>query len=768
MDPAVALWVLIPLAAVHVLAWWQRPRHVFWFQIGVDLLLAAFCGRILATGEHIGPGVPDGETWGAPVHVAGSPEQSDLPLQFAVWWEEVRRLAAHGEPPWISDRIGGGVSLYAGGQSGLPFPLQAPVWTLGAERGTDVMAAWKLELAALGGFLLLRRWRLRPAAAAAGALSYAFGLYEMSWLVVPLAWVVAAAPWVMWALVATLRGSRRAAAGLALMLGMLAGWSVHPESAVFLSLAVAGAGIILAWGRWRRLARLAAPFALAVAVAGVGALPTLAAISDSAKLVSAATATYPMPFVDNALRAKAVALLAVPWREGAPMDGTWSQPFANAAVAVGVGTAALCFLLVAAPRRRHRRVAAAMAAIGAGAAILVWQVPGVAQVLGRVPGLSVMTWSRAGFLVSFAIAVLAALAVDAWLRRPQRARFAITCAVFQLLVALLVITVPEARMRSRAWRGAWVPGVLAVSAPLAPLGGGIVLPLAVAGGALAEEWDLLPSSRARQGDTVLAAELRRHLLEDGGRLVGTGSALEPNLAARWGAADLRDHDPMRPRELAILHEALGCGRSALAGPLTRPCSGLLGAWGVRWLVTPPEGIVREPCPGCPGDGGWDEVYAGPTGRLYRNRGFLPVIRLVGRVVDRSDRTGPCLEGLDFATMAVQGAGQRGQPDLPGGATGTLDVLEDRPAVHRVRVATDGEMLAVLHVPRAPGWTARLDGRHVPILTVDLAAMGARVPAGTHVVSWTYSPPLLLAGVALTLVGLSGCCVLAFAHGRRRA
>ncbi|MGC8917624.1 MAG: hypothetical protein ACP5NF_11675, partial [Thermoanaerobaculum sp.] len=26
-------------------------------------------------------------------HLHGSPEQSDLPLQFAVWWEEVRRLA---------------------------------------------------------------------------------------------------------------------------------------------------------------------------------------------------------------------------------------------------------------------------------------------------------------------------------------------------------------------------------------------------------------------------------------------------------------------------------------------------------------------------------------------------------------------------------------------------------------------------------------------------------------------------------------------------
>jgi hypothetical protein len=192
MGAAVALWILVPLALVHILA--RRNRTLLLFQIAVDVGLVLLPGRVLLRGLHVGPGVPGASAWGAPVAVTGSTEQSDLPLEFSVWWEEVRRLVAQGEPPWISDRIGGGAPLYANGQTEVPFPLQMPVWVLGAERGTDVMTVWKLELAALGGFLLLRRLGTVPVAAATGALAFGFGLYPLSWLVVPLA-AVALAPW---------------------------------------------------------------------------------------------------------------------------------------------------------------------------------------------------------------------------------------------------------------------------------------------------------------------------------------------------------------------------------------------------------------------------------------------------------------------------------------------------------------------------------------------------------------------------------------------
>ncbi|MEW6337309.1 MAG: hypothetical protein AB1625_07885, partial [Acidobacteriota bacterium] len=409
MDLGVLTWIAVPLGAIHMAL--RRRRDALVFQVLLDLALAVWLGPVLGRGLHLGPGVVGDDGTLAPRHVAGSAEQSDLPLQFHVWWSEVARLASEGDPPWISERIGGGTPLFANGQSGVPFPFQAPVWVLGPERGTDVMAAWKLELAALGTFLLLRRVRLLPAAAATGALAYAFGLYAVSWLVVPLAWVVAAAPWAFRLLIGALRGSHRESAGLALLLGVLAGWSTHPETAAFLALAIAVFAITVSWGRLRRIRRLVLPAFLAVLVAAVGALPTILTVADSAKAAwMSARARYPEEGVTGPDRLRAAALVLVPWRDGRPQDGTWQRPFPNAAVALGVGSTPLVLFLLGRFRRRHRRLVVALGLVGVGAACLAYQVPGIAQTVSRLPVLGLMTWSRAGFLVSLAVACLGASA----------------------------------------------------------------------------------------------------------------------------------------------------------------------------------------------------------------------------------------------------------------------------------------------------------------------------------------------------------------------
>src|SRR5664280_463354 len=109
MDVTTVLWIAVPLALVHILA--RRSRALLLFQVAVDVMLVLLPGRLLMQGLHIGPGVSGAPEWGGAVTVTGSPEQTDLPLEFEPWWAEVRRLVADGEPPWISDRIGGGAPL---------------------------------------------------------------------------------------------------------------------------------------------------------------------------------------------------------------------------------------------------------------------------------------------------------------------------------------------------------------------------------------------------------------------------------------------------------------------------------------------------------------------------------------------------------------------------------------------------------------------------------------------------------------------------------
>ena len=751
MDLAVLAWILVPLAAIHALA--VRRPTLLRCQLVLDLALLLLPGRHLVAGRHLGPGVAGAGEWGAPRTVAGSPEQTDLLLHFGPWWEEVRRLVVAGEPPWITDRIGGGVPLYANGQTNLPFPLHIPVWVLGAARGTDVMVIWKLELAGLGVFFLLRSFRLGGAAAAMGAVSYAFSLGTLSWAVVPLAWMMAAAPWALWLLVGVLRGQRVKGAALAVLLGALAGWSVHPEGAAFLWAGVALAGTVLAWGRWRRLRRLPAPFLLALLVAGIGMAPTVATIVASGKLrATEATAAYPAAWLDWSMRGRAAALALAPWREGHPDDGSWQLPFPAAAVAVGVGVLAWVFIAAATPRRRHRRLALAFALLAATAAVLVYQLPGASHLLGRLPVLSVMVWVRSAFLGSFAVAMLGALATDAWLRRGSSRRLAVAGSSLAAVAIALLLTSP-APLRPRQWPGVAPPLLVAAAAPVAGALGGWLLPAAGLAEACIAGWDVVGASVA-VGESAFLGEARRLIGAEPGRVVGVGVALPPNRSAMLGLADLRANDPTRSARLVALHHALGSAGDDLPGPLTLPWAGLAGAWGVRWLVVPAPGMTG------PAAVGWQEALRGESAVLYRNTRALPIVRLATQaVLSPGDPGGGFWEGLDFAVVAVTE-----EPTSLGGG-GRLEVLEDRPSRHAVRVVVEGEALVVLHVPSAPGWRAELDNRPIAMAVADLAAMAVKVPTGEHVVVFRYRPPGLIPGAVMTLLGLA--IALVWARSRRR-
>jgi uncharacterized membrane protein YfhO len=53
----------------------------------------------------------------------------------------------------------------------------------------------------------------------------------------------------------------------------------------------------------------------------------------------------------------------------------------------------------------------------------------------------------------------------------------------------------------------------------------------------------------------------------------------------------------------------------------------------------------------------------------------------------------------------------------------------------------------------PGWTATVDGRRVPIRTVDRLFQTIDVPAGASHVEFSYTPPHWTLAVLLFLVGL---------------
>jgi hypothetical protein len=79
------------------------------------------------------------------------------------------------------------------------------------------------------------------------------------------------------------------------------------------------------------------------------------------------------------------------------------------------------------------------------------------------------------------------------------------------------------------------------------------------------------------------------------------------------------------------------------------------------------------------------------------------------------------------------------PDTTGAASGqvTMEGYSDNNV--RLGVTTDRDGLLVLHDLYYPGWEATVDGVRVPVVKANILFRGVEVPAGSHVVEFTFRP-----------------------------
>ena len=203
-----------------------------------------------------------------------------------------------------------------------------------------------------------------------------------------------------------------------------------------------------------------------------------------------------------------------------------------------------------------------------------------------------------------------------------------------------------------------------------------------------------------------------------------------------------------------------------SGPLTRAVEAELGVEGVVLHLgvaasgRPAVGEVR------PAADGLVLAYARES-VVYERTSALPRVRFASTAVRVPD--GPAaLDVLASGRLADDEVVLTGPAAAtPGGGRAALEVVEDSGDVLRVRSEGTGPgWLVVADALQQSGWEAEVDGRRVPLLHADHAAVAVPLAGGEHEVRLRYVAPGLRAGSVLSGAALLALLALAVA-GRRR-
>ena len=106
--------------------------------------------------------------------------------------------------------------------------------------------------------------------------------------------------------------------------------------------------------------------------------------------------------------------------------------------------------------------------------------------------------------------------------------------------------------------------------------------------------------------------------------------------------------------------------------------------------------------------------------------------------------------------------------LPAVPPSSTTVTGRRSRSNRWRIESSGPRpsLVVVAETNFPGWRAQVDGRPAPVLEVDGAFLGVRVPGGTHVVTFAYHPPASVAVGRLITAATLVAIVMGWLWSRR--
>lgn len=703
---------------------------------------------------------------------------SDLAAYTYPWRRYVTQELFLGRLPQWTPYAGFGFPLLADIEATVLYPgsLIGSLVSRGdlSYRAVEVEDVLHYLVAGLGMFLFLGRTGLGWAGAMVGALTLMFSGFF--WAHVAHVTVVQSASWVPWLLLGAAHllerptGRAIAGTGVALALSILGG---HPQAA-WLGCVTAGVVLLFAGlartapGERAPMARVIGGATLALAIGvGLSAVqlgPTavLARLSDRWEPLGSFLLENPLPPENLLTLLIPLAFRHTPrWFSLDELHGY-----------MGILPLALALWALSRARGRWTGTFAALAFLGLLMAL------GVPPFVSLASGGVFRIPARSLLLLSVGIAGLAARGAEALWRPPG----AESPAPERRLLRGLWVTVATS-MAVAIWLGiAGVPG------PLAP----------VLSRHFVHDWDAFTALLAA---AVVALTVARHLRTVPwlARAVVIVALLVDALSfprdiawsreppgSRWPAkSDLADlagaagpYRVMLPSHTAgknagaVYRVPIGAVYSSLAlGSLHEfdlvlwdsRGDNIFPLTGTRWVSAGADSRTRRVPHGPPGPAepeGSGVRFRPLSGDMWEiidplTRAYLPA-RV--RIMDSRLALRAALQAL-WPTDAVLVEAPTACPSRTGAAPGSVLFEVDHPdrVVLRVRAAEAGPL--VLSDTYYRGWTATVDGRRAPVLRANLLFRMVCVPAGEHVVEFTFRQPRFYLGLGITVATAIGALLI---------
>ena len=655
---------------------------------------------------------------------------SDLHCQMIPWQKAVRYALARGEWPLWNPFILCGDILAAAAQPAVYDPFNLLALILPIPQALTFGASITFFLAGFFTWAFAReigRSEIASLIAAAAFMFCGMMAFFVAW---PLGRSWAFLPLILFGV---RRVVQKAKAGVLLAAFVLLIVAGHPESVLHVVAVGVVYGLFELFGkfRWRTIAYAAAAGIIALALTAIYLLPfheaSTQTLEHDIRRALYAPATYEH-LAPPETRAHRIGRTFLPFFDGQPWRGTTNPRWDPLSARAGSLVLALALAaLVTAPRRSETWFFFGLGLVCLGATFGTWP---FAHLLHELPLFDIAINERLAFAAAFAMAMLAAIAVDT-LRRSTAlvllaTATALAIAAYVTNVRTLMLAELLPIMVVAIWTAAAKPP-LSKAAALLPQSILILILLQRA----YVDGSIYPSLPEK----IFYPPL--HGIPKEGRIVGVGHTLVPNAAAMYELEDVRGYEAMTFKRLTDTYALWSKFQVAWFNIVDDASKPFLSFLNVRYVL----------------DGT----------RVTENTAALPRAFVPRRI--RYERDGKNViesmkQATDFSDVAWIETAAYEPHDAPNGP-GSV-------AIHRDGFAWDldadmqGAGWIVMSETAWKGWRAYIDGRRVGTQFANHAFLGIHVPPGRHRVRLVYLPESFTRGrniSAITLLLLGICAIV---------